>query len=122
MNDLSGPALRTFFSIARRWKLTDQEQMAVLNVGRQHLDHARAGRASEADAETIQRISHVLGIFRAINILLPVPDRADGWVRAANKAPTFGGRRPVDLIASGSLSDLQQVLRYLDAQQLDAEI
>lgn len=123
MGDLAGPALRTFFNIARRWQLTEEQQMAILDVERQQLHDAKlAELASTTTGTTMTRISLVLGIFRAINILLPVPERADGWVREPNRARLFGGRRPVDLIASGRLADLWAVRRYLDAQQVAPDL
>ena len=42
------------------------------------------------------RISYVLGIYRALQILLPEPERADAWVRRPNDAVPFGGRSALE--------------------------
>lgn len=118
--DMAAAGLRTFFRIAERWKLTDDEQFKLLGLQDiPSLVALRSGASTAVSRSMFDRISYVLRIFKAINILLPQPDRADGWVRAENWSKIFGGRRPVDLIVSGNVDDLRQVGRYLDAQQID---
>ncbi len=120
--DLSGPALRTFFNIAKRWALSEQQQMRILGLeSRSTLQNwksrAKAQAAISVGRDAIERISYVLGIYKAINILLPIPERADGWIQAANTAPIFGGKSPLDRMTSGNVSDLYVVRQYLDAQR-----
>ena len=116
--DLSGPGLRAFFGLAREWSLSESEQMRLLGLtSRSTLQSWRAGRVSKLSRDTIERISYLLGIFKAVNILLPDPARADRWMRTPNKAPLFGGRSALDRMTSGNVSDLYVVRRYLDAQR-----
>lgn len=121
--DLAGPGLRTFFNIAtKRWGLNEQEQMQILGVeSRSTIQKWKARAKAHAEIslgrDALERISYVLGIYKAINILLPVPERADGWMRASNRAPIFGGKRPLDRMTSGNVSDLYVVRQYLDAQR-----
>jgi hypothetical protein len=67
--------------------------------------------------DTLERISYVLGIFKALQILLPDPKSADAWVRKPNLAPTFGGRSALERMLSGNVADLYVVRQYLDAQR-----
>lgn len=116
--DLGGAALRGFFGIARAWKLTEVEQMKLLGLNSRSTLHSwKAGRVSKIGHDTMERISYLLGIFKAINILLPDEKRADDWIRAPNTAPLFGGRSALDRMTSGNVSDLFQVRQYLDAQR-----
>ena len=88
IDGLAGPALRTFFRIAEAWSLDDQEQMRVLGISSVALLRAwRGGGLSGFDAEALERISLVFGIFKAINTLLPDAARADAWMRKPSKAP-----------------------------------
>jgi len=120
---MSGPALRTFFNIAKRWALNEQQQMQILGLeSRSTLQSWKAkskgeGTAVSLSRDVLERISYVLGIFKAINILLPVPERADGWIKAVNTAPTFAGRPPIERMTAGNVSDLYVVRQYLDAQR-----
>ena len=65
----------------------------------------------------IERISYLLGIFKALELLFPDPTRADAWIRRANDAAPFGGRSALDRMLSGNVSDLFVVRSYLDAQR-----
>lgn len=116
--DLGGPALRTFFNLARAWELSEREQMKLLGLNSRSTFHAwKGGRVSKVSRDTLERISYLLGIFKAINILLPDAKRADEWMRLPNKAPLFGGRSALDRMTTGNIGDLYVVRQYLDAQR-----
>lgn len=116
--DLGGAALRAFFGLAKAWALSEQEQMKLLGLSSRSTLHSwKSGRVSKLSRDTIERISYLLGIFKAINILLPDQRRADAWMRAPNKAPLFGGRSALDRMISGNIGDLYVVRQYLDAQR-----
>ena len=116
--DLGGPALRTFFNLAKTWGLSEQEQMKLLGLSSRSTLHAwKGGRVSKVSRDTLERISYLLGIFKAINVLLPDTTRADEWVRLPNKAPLFGGRSALDRMTTGNIGDLYVVRQYLDAQR-----
>lgn len=116
--DLGGPALRTFFNLAKTWHLSEKEQMKLLGLNSRSTLHAwKGGRVSKVSRDTLERISYLLGIFKAINILLPDTKRADEWMRLPNKAPLFGGRSALDRMTTGNIGDLYVVRQYLDAQR-----
>lgn len=117
--DLKGAALRAFFGLASAWGLSELEQMRLLGLASSATLHAwNAGRVSKMSGDTLERISYLLGIFEAINVLIPDNKRADAWMRAPNKAPLFGGRSALDRMTSGNLGDLYAVRQYLDAQRV----
>ena len=117
--ELFGPVLRTFFNLAREWSLTEQEQMKLLGLtSRSTFQNWEAGGVSEVSRDTLERISYLLGIYKAINILLPDRDRANAWIRNPNKAHLFGGQSALSRMTSGNLSDLILIRRYLDAQRV----
>ncbi|MCE0760976.1 MbcA/ParS/Xre antitoxin family protein [Marinobacter sp. G11] len=62
----------------------------------------------------IEKISYVLGIYKALRIIYPTEERANAWPAKPNRA--FGGRSAVDLMLEG---DLARVRRYLDGQCFD---
>lgn len=67
--------------------------------------------------DTLERISYILGVHRALQLLLPDETAADEWVRRPNAVPLFGGRSALDRMLSGQVADLYVVRQYLDAQQ-----
>ena len=114
---LSAAGMRTFIRISERWGLNDSEAAAVIACGASVIQDARHNREIEGlTAEQLQRLSLVLGIYRAINILLPVPARADVWLHRPNSAEIFGGRTPLELMSSNLISDIVAVRKYVDAQ------
>ena len=115
---LSGPALRTFFRIAELWKLPVDAQMTVLGVtARSTFFKWKKDPNAVLPRDTLERISYILGIYKALQILLPDDGAADGWVKRPNAAPPFGGRSALDRMLSGQVADLFVVRQYLDAQR-----
>lgn len=113
---LTGPALRAFWNLARLWELTDDEQMKLLDItSRSTLVRWRSGRVVMLRVETLERLSLLFGVFRALNELFGPGDMADHWVRKPNRAPLFRGGSALDLMLSGRIEDLRDVRRYLDA-------
>ena len=64
--------------------------------------------------DTLERISYVLGIYKGLQVLLPDPAAADGWVRKPNTASIFGGGSALERMLAGNVSDLYLVRNYLD--------
>lgn len=116
--DLGGPALRTFFRIAELWRLSVEEQMTLLGLGSRstYFKWKREGNAS-LSRDTLERLSYLFGIYKALQILLPDTGAADAWVRKANTAAPFHGRSALDVMLSGHVVDLYTVRKYLDAQR-----
>ena len=117
--DLSAAGLRAFFNIARDWGLSTDEQMVLLgSPGRSTFFKWKAApEATELKRDTLERLSYILGIYKALQILLPDAAAADGWIRKPNTAPGFGGKRALDRMLGGNVADLVAVRQYLDAQR-----
>ena len=114
----SAPALRTFFRIAGLWDLSVAEQMALLGVtARSTFFKWKKNPGTVLPKDTLERISYVLGIYKALQILLPDERAADEWVKRPNSAAPFGGRSALERMSSGQVADLYVVRQYLDAQR-----
>ena len=116
--NLSGPALRAFFRIASAWSLNTAQERALLgNPPASTFFKWKKGLAGNLSRDVLERISYVLGIYKALQILLPDPARADTWVRSPNAAPLFHGQSALDRMLGGNVADLFVVRQYLDAQR-----
>jgi hypothetical protein len=114
---LSAPALKAFFAIMTRWNVRDEDARALLGGvtnGPFYEMKRRPDRVLEVDRLT--RVSYLIGIFKALNILHG-PALADDWVHLANRHPLFGGRAPLAFMIEGGLPALQTVRRLLDARR-----
>ncbi len=115
---LSGPALRTFFRIAELWGLSVDEQMTLLGVtARSTFFKWKKDTDTVLPKDTLERISYILGIYKALQILLPDERAADEWVKRPNNAPLFAGHSALGRMLSGQVADLFVVRQYLDAQR-----
>jgi hypothetical protein len=115
--EAAAAALRTFWRLAEAWKLTPAEQTTLLGVGRSALYQWKQGKVGPLDRHVLERLSYLFGIYAALQLLLPEPQRADEWVRRPNSAPLFGGRSALERMLGGQVADLYVVRQYLDAQR-----
>lgn len=116
--DLTGPALRAFFNIAGKWDLTaDQERRLLGSPARSTYFRWKRDRTGSVPHDVIERISYILGVYKALHILFVDDTQADGWVKRANTAPLLGGRSALDRMLAGQVADLFVVRQYLDTQR-----
>jgi len=113
----AGAVMRTFFNIAAEWQLSTAEQLQLLAVPRATYYQWRNGRIPALDRDKLTRLSYLLGIYKALQILFPTAERAARWIRAPNDAPLFNGRSALDRMLAGQMNDLHVVRQYLDAQR-----
>ena len=112
---LSGPGLRTFFNIASEWALTVNQQRVLLGGVPPSTYHKwKGGAVGTLSYDQLERISLVLGNYKALKLLFA--DDASGvrWLKAANTDLPFTGASPLDRMLRGSIDDLYAVRRYLD--------
>ena len=115
---LSGTVLRTFIRIAELWGLSVDEQATLLGVsGRLTLVKWKKNPDVTLPGDTLERISCIAGIYKALQILLPNENAADEWVKRPNTARPFGGRSALDRMLSGQVADLILVRQYVDAER-----
>jgi hypothetical protein len=108
--------MRAFFAIVDKWGLSPDEAIALLgSPGRSTFYNWKRGDVSQVahSLDLASRISYVLGIFKALEILYQRPEMSDDWVRRPNKA--FGGQSAIERMSAGHMVDLAAVRDYLDS-------
>jgi hypothetical protein len=114
---LSGPAIRSFFKIGEAWKLTVEEQKALLGwPATSTLYKYKQNDVGTLSYDALVRISLVLGIYKALHILYPDTELADRWIKLPNANRLFGGRPAVDFLKEAGIDGLYQVRRLLDSR------
>ena len=118
-------ALRWFDTMrdANEWSLTIDDQTDLLGGVKLRTFHgwkskALAGEDIELGRDTMERLSLLLGIYKAFKILAPAnrPEVAKSWFTTSNIAKPFSGRSPKEfLLERKSIDALYTVRRYLDA-------
>jgi hypothetical protein len=110
--------LKAFFTITEHWKVRDEDARALLggvtNGPYYEMKKQAAGRV--LDADKLLRISYLVGIFKALNILHGSA-LADEWVQLPNTNRIFGGSAPLAYMLRGGVTAMQTVRRLLDARR-----
>ena len=110
--------LRAFARIAELWHLSVAEQLTLLGIAsRSTYFKWRKDPHPRLPRDTLERLSYLLGIYKALQLLLPAAQAADEWIRRPNGEPLFGGRSALDRMLSGNVADLYLVRQYLDSQR-----
>ena len=111
-------ALKAFFNIAEKWRLTTDEQIKLLGSPPRSTFFKWKKDGGQLSRDTIERISHILSIYKCLRIVLTDDEAEDEWVRKSNQAPFLNGISALEFMTrNGYLSDVYQVRRYLDAQR-----
>jgi Protein of unknown function (DUF2384) len=114
---LSPAAIKAFFNIAARWGMRDEHARALLGgVSNGRFYEMKKKPRRTLDADTLTRISYLIGIFKALNILYS-EKLADAWVQRPNANPIFGGQTALAYMMRGGLPAMQTVRRLLDARR-----
>jgi hypothetical protein len=112
---LASAGLATFFRIAEDWHLDITQQMALLGLtSRTTFFRWKKSRPAALTPDTVERLSHVFGIYKSLQILLPGAAAA-AWVHRPNAAPLFDGR-PALALMLGGVAGLFLVRAYLDGE------
>lgn len=64
--------------------------------------------------DQLDRISYLLGIYKALRILFEDSQQALSWINRVNTLPPFNGMTPKDYMLEGSIIRLADVRRFLD--------
>jgi hypothetical protein len=107
-------ALRAFLRTAELWGLSNEEARVLLGrPARATFYNWKAGKGRGLPFDTLRRISYLLGIWKALQILYQDPALADAWIRRPNAA--FGGQSALERMLAGDVADLAAVRAHLDA-------
>jgi hypothetical protein len=115
---LSASALKGFFRLVEHWQLRDEDAKQLLGgiTAGPYYKMKRHPSGRVLDTDRLLRISYLLGIFSALNVLHGQP-LADEWIRLPNANRIFGGGTPLAYIIKGGLPAMSTVRRLLDAGQ-----
>jgi len=114
--DLSAAAMRGFTRIVELWGLDFDQQITLLGIPKSTFyKYRKTPATSRFSKDTLERVSYVLGIYKALAILLPRTEAADAWVKRPNDI--FNGQSALDRMLRGNVADLYYVRHYLDAER-----
>ena len=115
---LSPSALKAFFNVVGRWGVRDEDARHLLGgvTNGPYYEMKKNPKGRVLDADKLLRISYLIGIFKALNILHS-RSLADEWVRLPNTNRIFVGSIPLAYMMKGGAPAMQTVRRLLDARR-----
>jgi uncharacterized protein (DUF2384 family) len=106
---------RAGLNLFTRWHISDTEAATLLDLPPRTFARWKSGTTGRIGRDQRARLSNLMGIHKALRIIFTEPQRAYDWVKQPNAA--FGGRRALDIMLDGDLTDLMRVRRYLDSER-----
>lgn len=105
---------RTVGNIFGRWGVSDVDAAVILGgISPKTYRRWRDGEYGRVNRDLADRMSHILGIHKALRIIVAEPAQGYRWMRQPNAA--FGGVTPLQLLLRGGMEDLRRLRRYLDS-------
>lgn len=108
-------AMEAFQGLAELWQLSTEDQLLLLGSPGRSTFFKWKKDGGSLPRDTVERVSHLLAIHKALEILLPDTRAADGWIRRPNAQ--FNGQSALDVMRGGQVMDIYRVRQYLDAQR-----
>src|ERR1700684_1166561 len=105
---LSRSAIDGFFAIMDKWQISIERAGELLGGMPRSTVYKLKSAAGTLRQDELTRISYVVGIYKALHILLPERVAGD-WVAQPNDNFLFGGQTPLDYMVRMGIPGLQQV-------------
>jgi hypothetical protein len=111
-NNITKAAKQIVDSLAEKWALSEEE----INIFLGNSYWKNIVSKNNLPQYTLDRISYLLGIYKALHTLLPSPSAADNWIKEPNTAPLFNGNSALTYMLSGEIDHLKNIKLFLDKQ------
>ena len=115
---LSPAAVAAYFKIVEKWQLKKEDAMVLLggiSNGR-YYDLKRNQKTAILTQDELTRVSLLIGIFKALNILFS-QKLANQWVSRPNHNQLFQDVPPLVYLTRGGMLGLIAVRRLLDSRR-----
>jgi len=114
---LSPAAIKGLLRIAAHWKLRDEDTRALLGgVSNGSFYALKHGASKRLDEDQLTRISLLIGIYKALNILYS-RKLADAWMTLPNANPMFSGDTALGYAKRGGIPALLRIRQLVDARR-----
>lgn len=115
--EINSVALEAFFNIAGLWKISAAEGKKLLGLKENSSCYFKWKKdlAGSLFPDHLDRVSYIVGIYKALRIIFSDEKQANEWIKKPNK--TFNGKSALEVMLQGKITDLARVRGYLDAQR-----
>ena len=114
---LSKPAIVAFFALADKWDLRNEDAMGLLGgISHGRYYELKKNRKGLLSQDELTRISLLIGVFTALNILFS-QRLANQWPSRPNSNAMFNNAPPLQLLVRGGVPAMIGVRRLLDSRR-----
>lgn len=113
---LSPSAIKGFLRIAAKWHIRDEDARQLLGGISSGSFYLLKKNPRTLDQDALTRISFLVGIFKALNILYS-NRLADAWITLPNSNPMFRSSTPLAYMLRLGLPGMMHVRQLLDARR-----
>lgn len=114
LTDEEGEAMfRAAVNLFKSWSLTDAQAAVLVDMPIRTYRRWKTGDMGRLSRDGKARLSNLMGIHKALRMILREPQRGYDWISTPNTV--FGGQSALDVMLNGELTDLMRVRRYLES-------
>lgn len=109
-------AIKMFFNIAQQWGLTSEQMQILLGEPSTSLFYKwKRNDVSSLPKDTLERISYISGVYKALHIIFEDRAQADSWIN--RPSADFMGQSALEVMLGGNVVDLARIRQYLDSHR-----
>jgi uncharacterized protein (DUF2384 family) len=109
-------AIKMYFNICLQWSLTSEQMLILLGEPSTSLFYKwKRGDVSNLPKDTLERISYLSGVYKALHIIFEEKNQADSWIK--RPSTDFNGKSALDVMLGGNVVDLAGIRKYLDSHR-----
>lgn len=117
-SDIARVGLKAFFNIADEWGLSVEDQQKILGgLPSSTLYKWKKEPPAALGKDLVERISYVLGVYKALRIIYTDDALAKAWLERPNPHPWLMGETPLARMTAGNVSDLFLVRKLADGMR-----
>lgn len=114
MTDQDRVALTFFHNLMARWGCTPDQQLQLLGCA-----ELERWQAQGLPHDVLLRISHLMGIHRALRTIFGDNPACYSWVSRPNDAPPFAGRAALELLVEGRFAEVREYLIAVSGKTIE---
>ncbi|GGW82201.1 antitoxin Xre-like helix-turn-helix domain-containing protein [Alteromonas halophila] len=114
-SDAASQSLHVAVNVLGKWKATREQMATILGISPASIARAKKKELVSLSRDQLERVSYVLNIHAALRTVFDNPENVYGFVHKKNHNPFFNGATPFELMLKGSVANLYEVFKRVDA-------
>ena len=106
---------KSLATLVKRFDFKEKEALVLMgDMPRSTYTTGLKNKSIKLDRDKRERVSYLLGIYKALRLLFDDSSQALSWINRGNELPPFNGKTPKDYMLEGSIVRLAEVRKFLD--------